>query len=154
VNLTRGWLDLRDYLPVPEWLVEGKEVKTFHLGLPLPPSANDLWRIALQYNRQGVCVGGKMVKTDRYTAWWDEAGYGASFPQGWEGFGGIVLLYVDCGALGRGRDVDNCIKPVQDLCAKMLGVNDACFRFCAAFESRDHGVAKGRVGVTLVMVVG
>jgi hypothetical protein len=94
------------------------------------------------------------VKTDRYTAWWDEAGYGASFPQGWEGFAGIVLLYVDCGALGRGRDVDNCIKPVQDLCAKMLGVNDSCFRFCAAFESDSHGIQKGRVGVTLVMVEG
>jgi hypothetical protein len=148
VNLTRGWLDLRDYLPVPEWLVEGKEVKTFHLDLPLPPSANDLWRIAL---RPG---GARLVKTDRYTAWWDEAGYGASFPQGWEGFGGIVLLYVDCGVLGRGRDVDNCIKPVQDLCAKMLGVNDSCFRFCAAFESEDHGIQKGRVGVTLVFVEG
>jgi hypothetical protein len=127
---------------------QGKEVKTFHLDLPLPPSANDLWRIAL---RPG---GARLVKTDRYTAWWDEAGYGTAFPQGWEGFAGIVLLYVDCGQLGRGRDVDNCIKPVQDLCAKMLGVNDSCFRFCAAFESDSHGIQKGRVGVTLVMVEG
>jgi hypothetical protein len=146
-----GEVRILDPLPIPAWLVRGRETTTFRLDLPLPPSANDLWRIALQYNRQGICVGGRMVKTDRYTAWWDEAGYGATFPQGWEGFAGIVLLSVDCGAMGRGRDVDNCIKPVQDLCAKMLGVNDSCFRFCAAFESSDHGVATGRVGVTLVM---
>ena len=38
--------------------------------------------------------------------------------------------------------------------AAMLGLNDSCFRFCAAFESADHGVAPGRVGVTLVMVEG
>jgi Holliday junction resolvase RusA-like endonuclease len=145
VNLTRGRLDLRDYLPVPEWLVEDKEVKTFHLDLPLPPSLNNMYRNVYSKGR---------VKSDTYNAWQLEAGYGAAFPQGWEGFAGIVLLYVDCGALGRGRDVDNCIKPVQDLCAKMLGVNDACFRFCAAFESDSHGIQKGRVGVTLVMVEG
>lgn len=141
-------------LPLPGWLVAGKKFTAHHLDLPLPPSANDLWRIALTHNRQGICVGGKLVKTDKYTAWWDEAGYGARWPQGWEGFGGIVLLYVDCGQMGRGRDVDNLLKPVQDLCAAMLGVNDSCFRFCAAFESDSHGITKGRVGVTLVMVEG
>lgn len=152
MNLTRGWLDILDYLPVPEWLIGGRKCRSFHLDLPLPPSANDLWRIALVHSRQGLCVGGKMVKTDRYKEWWDEAGYGASWPQGWEGFTGIILLYVDCGQMGRGRDVDNLIKPVQDLCAAMLHVNDSCFRFCAAFESTDHGVAVGWVGVTLVFV--
>jgi hypothetical protein len=140
-------------LPLPGWLVKDKKRTAFHLDLPLPPSANDLWKVVTTWHK-GMPTGGRMVKTDRYEAWWQEAGYGTAFPQGWEGFAGIVLLYVDCGQVGRGRDVDNCIKPVQDLCAKMLGVNDSCFRFCAAFESDSHGVEKGRVGVTLVMVEG
>jgi len=140
-----------DRLPVPRWLVKDKKLTTFHLDLPLPPSANDLWKITLLWHR-GAVTGAKMVKTPKYLAWWDEAGYGASWPQGYEDFQGIVLLYVDCGQMGRTRDVDNCIKPVQDLCAAMLGVNDKIFRFCAAFESDGHGVAPGRVGVTLVLV--
>lgn len=143
-----------DRLPLPRWLVAGKTLVVHVLDLPLPPSTNDIWRIALTYNRQGVCVGGKIVKSDKYTAWWYEAGYGAAFPQGYEDFKGPILLYVDCGQMGRGRDVDNCIKAVQDLCAAMLGVNDSCFRWCAAFESSDHGITQGRVGVTLVMVEG
>lgn len=139
-------------LPLPTWLTTGKERTVFCLDLPTPPSTNEIWKIKLQYNRSGVAYTGRMVKTDRYNDWITEAGYGASWPQGWEDFKGVVLLYVDCGQMRAGRDCDNTIKPVQDLAATMLGFDDARFHWCAAFRSTDHGIASGRVGVTLILV--
>jgi hypothetical protein len=140
-------------LPLPEWLVEGKRYRAFHLDIPLPPSTNALWKIA-QVWRNGVCVGSKMVKTPQYTDWITEAGYTGQWPRGYEDWTGIVLLYVDCGQMAPGRDTDNTIKAVQDLAASMMGVNDSCFHWSAAFRSEDHGIAAGKCGVTLVLVEG
>lgn len=135
-------------LPLPGWLVEGKKQRAFHLDLPMPPSVNDMFANNFSGNGRG------RVKTHKYQDWITEAGYGAKWPQGYEDWHGVVLLYVDCGRMKAGRDVDNCIKPVQDLAASMMGVNDSCFHWAAAFRSEDHGIAAGRVGVTLVLVEG
>lgn len=140
-------------LPLPTWLTAGKKFTVFCLDLPTPPSTNEIWEIAVRRTRAGG-VYPKMIKTQRYSDWIEEAGYGASWPQGWEDFKGVALLYVDCGQMRAGRDCDNTLKPVQDLAAAMLGFDDARFHWCAAFRSTDHGIAAGRVGVTLILVEG
>lgn len=143
----------QDHIPLPQWLVRGKRLTVFYLDLPMPPSVNNLFKTVIRTNRRGDTVA-RREKTEDYDGWIKEAGYGAKWPQGYEDWRGIVLLYVDCGEMRAGRDCDNCIKPVQDLAAAMLGIDDARFHWCAAFRSTDHGIAQGRVGVTLILVEG
>jgi hypothetical protein len=140
------------YLPLPRWLIAGKELRAFDLDIPMPPSVNNLFKTVVVTDRAGRFAGTRRVKSGEYDEWITEAGFGGNWPRGYEGHEIAILLYVDCGRMAKRRDVDNCLKPVQDLMAAMLGVDDSRVAWAASFRSEDHGIDLGRVRATIVIV--
>ncbi|MGB0854887.1 MAG: RusA family crossover junction endodeoxyribonuclease [Pikeienuella sp.] len=76
------------------------------LTLPVPPSANRIWR---KYR-------GRMVKSDEYRAWLDEAAWSVKAQRaGVETFGSNpVAVTIVSERPHAARDVDNQIKPILD----------------------------------------
>lgn len=102
------------------------------LHLPLiPPSANDLWRIA----------GRRLVRTDEYNAWLDDMGY---FVNRHCANAVAVPYRLSIAALrpSSRRDLDNIIKPTSDLLQKMGAVkNDSlCEMVVARWVTQGEGV--------------
>ncbi len=85
---------------------------TLTIPVPLPPSANALFRNA----------GKKLVRTAAYNAWLDEAGYHARLAA--RSAGGLpaapLRLSIFAGLRGRTRDLSNCVKPIEDMLVKSI----------------------------------
>lgn len=87
--------------------------------LPLPPSANALFR---------NIKGGGRTKTAAYKAWIDEAGY--HLMQAWREAGKPEIapqpmrLTIELGLINRRRDAGNCLKAIEDLLCRCLPVPD------------------------------
>lgn len=83
----------------------------FTAGIPIPPSANRLWRYA----------GGRVLKSREYRAWLDEAAYTmracSTAHAGMVAIAGPVRIEISI-RQGKGwhvaRDLDNTIKPILD----------------------------------------
>lgn len=111
------------------------------LSLPYPPSANKLWRT----------FQGRQIKSAEYRRWLSnaqatvsDACIGGSMP------GEYVLEIVATRPDGRGRDIDNLIKPISDaIAAAGLVTNDSLAAGVSAFWSRSAPVKGGAVEVTL-----
>lgn len=87
--------------------------------LPLPPSANGLFR---------NLKGGGRAKTAAYKAWIEEAGWHLKtcwMANGKPEFGEQPMsLTIDLGLRGRVRDATNCVKAIEDLLCRCLPVPD------------------------------
>lgn len=87
--------------------------------LPLPPSANALFR---------NLKGGGRAKTTAYKAWIDEARW--HLDQAWRRSGKPeyaeqpMRLHIELGLVGRIRDASNCMKAIEDLLCRCLPIPD------------------------------
>ncbi|MCC7253180.1 RusA family crossover junction endodeoxyribonuclease [Hyphomicrobium sp.] len=114
-----------------------------HVALPVPPSVNRCWR-----NVRGV----GRVRTARYRAWVDEAG--------WELLGqhpraipGPVAITIRAGRPQRRRDLDNVLKPLLDLLVATHVIQDDSF-VVALSAAWDDAIASGRCTVTVESIGG
>lgn len=102
------------------------------LTLPMPPSANRLWKR----------TRGGMAKSDAYSAWLNEAGWVAK-SQHQKPVPGPYKISIHAKRPGtRGPDLDNTIKPVNDL-LQSLGLieNDKlCEMVTARWVTSGDGV--------------
>ena len=86
------------------------------LKLPLPPSANAIWRS----NR------GHVHKSAAYKTWLTQAGWEAR-AQHPDRIEGAYCLNIEAKRPDkRGRDIDNLIKPVSDLLCSIGVIEDDC----------------------------
>lgn len=86
------------------------------LRLPYPPSANRLWRRA----------GHVMHKSAHYVAWLQDAGWLAKAQKPKRIVGAYKLTIQARRPDKRRRDLDNLIKPTNDLLASIGVVSDDC----------------------------
>ena len=111
--------------------------------LPLPPSANALFR--------NLKSGGR-AKTAAYKAWIEEAGY--HLMQAWREAGKpeiepqAMLLTISLGLTDRRRDAGNCLKAIEDLLCRCLPVPDDRWNDVIAIGRAPE--ADGLAHVTLV----
>ncbi len=75
------------------------------LELPLPPSANQLWRV----------VGSRVVKSSAYRSWLEIAGFELLRQRPVAVPSPVAVSLVLRGRVYLGRDLDNFAKPVLDL---------------------------------------
>lgn len=81
--------------------------------IPIPPSANRLWRI----------FGSKMYKHKDYTAWLEHCGWllARDLPHVKGKPVGVEVHIYGGKGFTKARDIDNCLKPVLD-CLRHAGV--------------------------------
>jgi len=98
------------------------------LILPFPPSTNHLYSSRIEHGQDGGPYA-RRVKSGDYEHWIKEAGF-APYAGKWRRFTGEVnyparwgMLIVAVGMSDR-RDVSNTYKPVEDLVARMTGLQD------------------------------
>jgi crossover junction endodeoxyribonuclease RusA len=104
-----------------------------NLTLPYPPSANKLWRY----------VGGKPLKSAHYRAWLREAGLLVTLGVRANIIEGPYALYIRAGRPDqRRRDLDNLIKPLNDVLVEGGAVRDDsnCHKIEAVWEPGTQGI--------------
>lgn len=74
--------------------------------LPLPPSANRMWRKG---------AGGRLHKSSEYSAWIESVQWLVVAQRKREQITGRAALTIHCGKFHGGADLDNKIKPVGDM---------------------------------------
>jgi crossover junction endodeoxyribonuclease RusA len=115
---------------------KAKPRQKIHLDLPIPPSANKLWRRA----------GDRVHRSAEYMGWTKTAGW-ELLAQRPVSLPGSVKLVVRAGLPPRPRDLDNLLKALCDLLEEHgIVENDASV---TDIDARwDRTVATGRVRVT------
>lgn len=92
------------------------QCELLRVEIPIPPSANALWRPRFRRTRSGRMVFAGMKRSDKYKEWISDAseslaGYPTIPP-------GLIEVHIEIqGGTGfrRDRDADNCIKPCVDI---------------------------------------
>lgn len=108
-----------DALSRDETLTEHLNCSVISVTLPLPPSANALFR---------NLKGRGRVKTEGYKAWIDDAAWHVK--RAWQDCGKPEIseqpmrLDIELGLTDRRRDATNCVKAIEDLLCACLPVPD------------------------------
>ena len=117
----------------------------FAIDVPCPPSANRIWR-----NHRG-----RTHRSKEYTAWID--GCALLFKaRAFEMIEGPYTLVMVCDRSHGARDLDNMIKPINDL-LQHVGVvaNDrSCERIMACWRREDGEIKKGSTVTVRVERIG
>ncbi len=102
------------------------------LWLPLPPSANALWRSAR----------GRVYRSRKYVDWLTEAGFIAKSQLGPMIKGPYKISITAARPDNRKRDLDNILKPISDLLKTMGAIEDdhLCEMLTARWVTSGDGV--------------
>lgn len=118
---------------------------TLTIDLPLPPSANALFRNT---------TSGR-AKTAAYRSWLERAGYAATLAwraAGCPSFNPPIHLRLQLGLTDRRRDAGNCLKPIEDMLVKTItGLPDDRWNDRILIE-RDEEVPVGAARVTIASI--
>lgn len=117
------------YLPVKDYVARHAAVE---IHLPMPPSANRLWRRA----------GNTIHKSSSYTSWLRQAGL-IAMSQRPGAIAGPYKISICAARQSRKLDLDNILKPIGDL-LQSIGVIDNdrdCEMISARWVSQGEGVS-------------
>lgn len=90
------------------------------IRIPMPPSANRMWRIAnLQQDRYAMMTSkSKMIATDAYLTWQKEFALAAVGCERWKIEEKAYVVAIEAGPFSGKRDLDNICKPIIDMLHK------------------------------------
>lgn len=115
-------------------------VQIFRLTLPIPPSANHSFDSVV--TEAGTPI---RVKSQAYKDWIREAGYGARWERLTEDKANGIRWrwHLVAYGLSDAADVDNLIKPTQDLICAMTGLRDNWPMVKVTAERSEQEIAEG-----------